>query len=34
METDGTFEILPSFQRLTKEFSDEINSIDEILKER
>jgi len=33
METDGTFEILPSFQRLTKEFADEINNIDEILKE-
>jgi len=33
METDGTFEILPSFHRLTKEFADEINSIDKILKE-
>jgi len=33
METDGTFEILPSFHRLTKEFADEINNIDEILKE-
>lgn len=30
---DDTFEILPSFQRLTREFASFINNIDEILKE-
>ena len=33
MDADGTFDILPAFQRITKEFANEINNIDEILKE-
>ena len=33
MEDDGTFEILPSFHRLTREFASYINNIDEIIKD-
>lgn len=33
MENDDTFEMLPSFHRLTKEFATTINSIDDILKD-
>lgn len=33
MEDDGTFEILPSFHRVTREFASYINNIDEILKD-
>lgn len=33
LEEDGTFEILPSFQRITQEFAPFINNIDEIFKE-
>lgn len=33
MENEDTFEILPSFHRLTREFASYINNIDEILKD-
>ncbi len=33
MEDDGTFEILPSFHRLAREFASYINNIDEIIKD-
>lgn len=33
MENEDTFEMLPSFHRLTKEFATTINSIDDILKD-
>lgn len=33
LEEDGTFEILPAFQRVTLEFAPFINNIDEIFKE-
>jgi hypothetical protein len=32
MEEDGVFEILPAFDRMTREFAPHINNIDEILK--
>jgi hypothetical protein len=31
MDNDGTFDILPAFQRITREFAEYINSIEDIL---